>query len=202
MDKLIVVGSGGHARSCIDVIEQQNKFSIIGIIDKQNNNGNLIAGYSQIGSDTDLPHLISKSINLFIGIGFIKSSLVRKEYYERAKNLKYLFPKIISPHSYISDHSNIDEGTIVMHDALINSHCNIEKNCIINSKALIEHDVTVGAHSHISTAAVINGAAVIGKGCFIGSNATVGEGVTIGDESIISAGAYIKNNIPPKTTYK
>ena len=55
--------------------------------------------------------------------------------------------KIISPISYVSENSRIDEGSIVMHNALINSHCNIGINCIINSKALIEHDVTLGAHA-------------------------------------------------------
>ena len=34
MNKIVLVGGGGHARSCIDVIEMENKFSIAGIVDK------------------------------------------------------------------------------------------------------------------------------------------------------------------------
>ena len=202
MNKLILVGNGGHARSCIDVIEKQEKYSIIGIIDSQKLESNNEAKYSVIGNDSDLPNLLSKSKNIFIGIGFIKSSSVREEYYDRAKKLNFEFPTIISPISYISENSRIDEGSIVMHNALINSHCNVGANCIINSKALIEHDVTLGPHSHVSTAAVVNGSAVIGKGCFIGSNATIGEGVHIGDHCIVSAGSFVKQNLPPETIYK
>ena len=32
---IILIGAGGHATSCIDVIETTNKFKIIGLIDKK-----------------------------------------------------------------------------------------------------------------------------------------------------------------------
>ena len=38
MKKLILIGAGGHCKSCIDVIENQNKFKVEGLIDNQLNN--------------------------------------------------------------------------------------------------------------------------------------------------------------------
>ena len=37
-EKIFIIGSGGHAEACIDVIEKQKKFQVIGLIDikKQN----------------------------------------------------------------------------------------------------------------------------------------------------------------------
>ena len=35
MKKIILLGGGGHCKSCIDVIENENKYKIIGIIDKK-----------------------------------------------------------------------------------------------------------------------------------------------------------------------
>jgi FlaA1/EpsC-like NDP-sugar epimerase len=32
-EKIILIGGGGHAHSVIDVIEQENKYEIVGIID-------------------------------------------------------------------------------------------------------------------------------------------------------------------------
>ena len=32
--KIILVGSGGHAEACIDVIESEKKFKILGLVDK------------------------------------------------------------------------------------------------------------------------------------------------------------------------
>ena len=32
MDKILLIGAGGHARSCIDVLEEENQFEIAGLI--------------------------------------------------------------------------------------------------------------------------------------------------------------------------
>ena len=32
-DKIILIGGGGHCKSCIDVIEQEGRFTIAGIVD-------------------------------------------------------------------------------------------------------------------------------------------------------------------------
>ena len=29
---LLLIGAGGHAKSCVDVIEQENEFQIIGLV--------------------------------------------------------------------------------------------------------------------------------------------------------------------------
>ncbi len=35
MKKIILIGAGGHVRSCIDVIEQSKKYEIFGLIDNE-----------------------------------------------------------------------------------------------------------------------------------------------------------------------
>jgi len=37
MDKIILIGAGGHARSCMDVIESSVQFKIVGLVEKQLN---------------------------------------------------------------------------------------------------------------------------------------------------------------------
>ena len=34
MHRLIIIGAGGHAKSCIDVIECEKKYKILGLFDK------------------------------------------------------------------------------------------------------------------------------------------------------------------------
>ena len=45
MNKIILIGGGGHCKSVIDVIEQENKFEIAGIIDKPELLNSKILGY-------------------------------------------------------------------------------------------------------------------------------------------------------------
>ena len=54
MKKIILIGSGGHAKSCVDVIEMEKKFKIVGFVDK---NSKKLLGYKKIGSDDDLKKL-------------------------------------------------------------------------------------------------------------------------------------------------
>ena len=156
MDEIILIGSGGHARSCIDVIESESRFKIAGLIDNQSKKNNL-HGYPVIGNDNDLSRLSKYYKFAFIAIGQIKSSEIRIKLFNTLKGFGYILPTLISPLAYVSNHSKIDEGTIIMHNAIVNSFANIGKNNIINTKALIEHDVQVGNHCHISTGAIVNG---------------------------------------------
>ena len=62
-EKLILIGGGGHCKSCIDVIEQENKYEIAGIVDlKENidlNNGQTLAIDQDFSAYSVGSHLLS-----------------------------------------------------------------------------------------------------------------------------------------------
>lgn len=192
MEKILLIGGGGHCKSCIDVIEQEGKYSIAGIIDKKELLGQKVLGYEIIANDDDLAKLSKEYKYALVTIGQLKNSSLKENIFNRTKELGFILPTIISPRAYISKHSSIEEGSIVMHDVIINANSSIGKNCIINTKALIEHDVKIKDNCHISTASVINGHCTINENSFIGSNATVVQCIEIEKNSFIKAGSLIK----------
>ena len=155
--RIILVGGGGHCKACIDVIEQEGKYSIAGIVDVMEKLHQKILGYEIIATDDDLPGFVKEYENFLITLGQIKSPERRIRIFENLKESGIKLPVIISPLAYVSKHAKIEEGTIVMHYALVNAGAKVGKNCIINTKALIEHDAWIGDHCHIATGAVING---------------------------------------------
>jgi len=189
-ENILIVGGGGHARSLIDVIEQEGKFNIVGIIDKKELIGSSVLGYKIIGSDDDLEELRKDCEFAVVGVGQIKTPKVRIKIFNQLKELDFKLPTIISPRAYISKYASIKEGSVVMHNALINANAKIGRNCIINTKALIEHDVVVEDNSHISTGAILNGGVRVKKSSFIGSNATIREYIEVG--GFIKAGSLVK----------
>lgn len=189
-EKIILIGGGGHCHSVIDVIEQENKYEIIGIIDTKENIGKKVLDYEIIACDDDLEELFKTCKNAVITIGHIKSNITRVKLFAKLKNIGFSLPVIISPLAYVSKYSKIDEGTIVMHHALINTNAKIGKNCIINTKALIEHDCIVEDNCHISTASVLNGGVVLKENTFFGSNATSKQESII--DGFIKAGSLVK----------
>ncbi len=195
MNKIILIGGGGHCKSVIDVIEQENKFEIAGIVDKSELLNSKILGYPIIGNDSDLNNLAKKYQYALITVGQIKHSSPRIKLYDLAVEAKFTLPTIISPHAYVSRHSRLGRGTVVMHKAIINSNSNIGNNCIINSCSLIEHDVKVGDNCHISTGVIINGQTKIGNETFLGSGSIVKNGVCISEKKIISFGSVVSEDL-------
>ena len=191
MNSIILIGGGGHCKSVIDVIEQEGRFEIAGIIDKPELLGSDVLGYSVIGSDYDLDNLVKKYQYALITVGQIKTPELRIKLFNLAIKAGFVLPNIISPNAYVSRHSSIGNGTVVMHNAIINPSASIGDNCIINSKALIEHDCLISKHCHISTNATINGGVTVESGCFIGSGAITKELITISENSFIKAGSLI-----------
>ena len=195
MNEIILIGAGGHARSCIDVIEQSGQFKIAGLVEKGKLNNKENLGYPIIGTDDDLQNLRQKYSHSLITVGQIKSPETRMRLYQLLKGMDYTLPVIISPRAYVSKHAQIGEGTIIMHGAIVNANAEIGQNCIINNKALIEHDVVIDDHCHIATCAIVNGAVTVGNGSFIGSGAVTKQSISIGNNCIIGAGVTLKSDI-------
>lgn len=192
MKQILLVGAGGHCKSCIDVIEQIGGWQIAGIVDRKDSGVTDVLGYPVIGSDEDLPELRNSYEFAFVTVGQIASSELKIKLFNMLKKFDFKQPSLISPLAYVSKHATIGEGTIVMHHALVNAAARIGNNCIINSKALVEHDAVIGDHCHISTSAVINGGVVVGEQSFVGSHATTKHTVSIPAQSFIKAGLLVK----------
>ena len=192
-EKILLIGGGGHCKSCIDVIELEGIYEITGVIDKKELIGQKVLAYEIVASDDDLARFADIR-NVLITVGQVKSPQTRIRLYELAKKLEFSFPTIISPRSYVSKYAQVGEGTIIMHDALVNAGARVGANCIINSKALIEHDAVVEEHCHISTAAVINGGVKVRTGTFWGSGAVGKEYEQTKENDFINAGSLFKEN--------
>lgn len=189
---ILLIGGGGHCKAVIDVIETEGSFQIAGIVDQKELLGQKVLGYEVIGCDDDLEMLFGRFKYAIVTVGQIRSPDIRIRLFNQLKTIGYKIPSIISPRAYVSKHATINEGTIIMHDVLINANAAIGDNCIINTKALIEHDTIIGDHCHISTGTILNGNTKIGDCSFIGSNAVSKEGSCVEERTFIKAGSIIK----------
>ena len=202
MKTLLLIGGGGHCRSCIDVIESSQHYTIVGIVEREAATGAAVLAYPILGGDDDLPQLLEKYSAALITIGQIKSAESRVRLFERLKALGAELPSVVSSQAYVSRQASLAAGTVVMHGAIVNAYAVVGQNCIINSQALIEHDAVVETHCHISTGAKLNGNVYVESGCFIGSGVIVREGVRIGANSFIQAGSVVLSDVLAGTVYR
>ncbi|MEY8214498.1 MAG: NeuD/PglB/VioB family sugar acetyltransferase, partial [Colwellia sp.] len=194
--KLILLGGGGHCRSCIDVIDAEQKYQIVGVLDKFEDIGTDILGYKVIGEDRDILTYIEEGCFFLITVGHLGNRDIRNKLFSFLAEHKAKLASIVSPNAYVSNSAKIGAGTIVMHGAIVNALAKIEENCIINTRSLIEHDCVIRAHSHISTGAVINGGVEVSEGTFFGSNSVSKQSVKTVKNDFIKAGTCFSGHNP------
>jgi sugar O-acyltransferase (sialic acid O-acetyltransferase NeuD family) len=191
---ILLVGAGGHARACIDVIEAEGRFSVGGLVGLPDQVGTSVLGYPVLGTDSDLPFLLASHAHALVTVGQIETPDHRIRLFSALERCSYALPSIVSPRAHVSRHAVVAAGTIIMHGAIVNAGAIVGRNCILNSQSLVEHDAVIADHCHISTAAVVNGGAHIAVGTFLGSNSCVREGLSVGARCVIGMGQRIVKN--------
>lgn len=191
---ILLVGAGGHARSCIDVIESVSSYAIGGLIGRAEEVGTTVFGYSVVGTEADLPRLRGGHSHALVGVGQLKTAAPREKLFSLLVENGFTLPAVVSRRAYVSPRATLGAGTIVMHGAVVNAGARIGQNCIVNSQALVEHDVEVGDHCHVSTGARVNGGVTVGRGTFIGSGSTIMQGVRIGERCVVAMGVSARRD--------
>jgi sugar O-acyltransferase (sialic acid O-acetyltransferase NeuD family) len=193
---IILIGAGGHARSCIDVIEQQGEYRIAGLVGMADEMHTQVLGYSVIATDADLPALARNFQYALVTVGQIATPEHRMRMFQEAGRLGFTLPSIVAPTAHVSAHASIGAGTVVMHSAVVNAGARVGQNCIINTRALVEHDAQVDDHCHIATGAILNGAVQVGAGSFVGSGTVVKQGVRLGQRCVVGMGLAVRHDQP------
>ncbi|MBP0633196.1 acetyltransferase [Cupriavidus sp. AcVe19-1a] len=193
MKRIVIIGSGGHAKSIIDVVERERKHRIVGLIDTTSRE---VMGYRVIGDEASLQALI-KEYRVDGALIAIGDNSVRAQVAERIESLcpGIQFTVAIHPTACIGRDATIGAGTVVMAGAVINACSAIDRHCIINTGACIDHDCKVHDFVSLAPGVITGGECNIGAYAAVGLGANLIHGITIGDHAVIGAGTLVINDI-------
>lgn len=196
MEKIILIGGGGHCKIIIELIRLIGEYKIAGICDVKKGS---ILGVPFIGTDEILPEVYLSGVrNAFICFGAIGRARERKVMGKKLLKQGFYLPNLIHPSANISSNIKIGMGNFIGVNAIVNVNSSILDCCIINSAAVIEHDVQLGSYVHVAPGAVICGGAKIDDLAHVGPNATVLECCNIATGVIVGAGSIITRSIKKK----
>lgn len=194
MNKVILIGNGGHAKVIRDMIERHPEFDLYAILD-----GQIRDKFIEKGIIFDSLDCINqyKHTKFIIAIG---NNLVREKIVNQYNLVDSDFATIVDPASAVSKFARVSIGTVVMPNAVVNSHAIIGRHSIINTGAIIEHDNILGDYTHISPGAVLSGTVTVGDYTHVGSGSVVIPNINIGARCIIGAGSVIIKDIESNVT--
>ena len=194
MEKLIIIGAGGYAKSVLDSVDYYN-YRIKGFLDEFSVEDEHL-GYPVCWKSLDEIDAPEKYF-YFIAIG---NNVRRKIWFDRLVEHKLRLINVVDRSAIISPEARIGNGCFFGKMSVVNSNARIGDDCIINTKSLVEHGCTVNDHANISTNAVINGDVIIGEGTFVGTcSVTIGQ-KTIGSWSTIGAGSVVIKDVSDGVT--
>jgi len=195
-NRLVLIGGGGHCKSILDTLLNNNLYSEIVIVDRKDNISKSILGVPIIGCDDDLLHLYQSGYtHAFITIGSVGDPSIRIKLYNLIKSIGFKIPNIIDSSAIISTHATLSECIYVGKNAVINAGSNIHNCAIINTGSIVEHDCVVGQFSHIAPGSVICGEVQIEQYVHVGARSVIKQQLKIGANTIIGMGSVVLKNI-------
>ncbi len=186
--KLLIIGSGGHGRCCLDIARDMNIYDQIAFLD-DNHIHETINDCQVIGTVDEMSSYYPEYSDIFIALG---NNKLRRKLLMQAKEIGYSCPSLISPDSYISRFAHIGEGTVVFPHSVIEANANIGNGCIISSNVTINHDAEIEDYCLIYCSTVIRPNTHIGSLSVIGNNCTISSGSKIKAGSDIKDGSVIE----------
>lgn len=192
MNRIIIIGCGGHGKVIAD-IAVKNGYKDISFID-DNTKGECI-GFPVIGTINDIESFCDGRTDFIIGIG---NNYTRKFI---AEKYDINWTTLIHPSAQIAINVSIGNGTVVMAGAVINTCASIGNHCIINTGAVVEHDNIINDYVHISSGVKISGTVVVGECTWIGTGSSVINNIDICNDVIIGVGSVVIRNIREPGTY-
>ncbi len=197
MDNILIIGSSGHAKVVIDIVEQKGKYNILGLIDPHIDVGECVLGYKILGKDEDLIKICaSNNVNkaiVAIGDNYIRSKAVSN--IQNICSSSLMFVSAVHPRANIGKDVHIGKGSVVMAGVSINSCSSIGEFCVLNTNSSIDHDSCMGSFASLAPNVATGGNCKIGDYSSVNIGATIMQNINIGDNTIIGAGATVLNDI-------
>jgi UDP-perosamine 4-acetyltransferase len=194
--QIIVVGAGGHAKVCIELLQAQGEEVAYCVGNPESPETCL--GVPVLKGDDHLTALRRNGYGrVFIAIG---SNRVRNKLAWKATEMGFVLVNAISPAAIVSPSATLGVGIAVMAGAVINAEASISDLCIINTGATIDHDCVIGLAVHIAPQCALSGNVHVGELSFVGVGSKIIPEVHIGESVMVGAGSVVISNIDSAVT--
>ncbi len=197
MKRIVLFGGGLHVGYCIDIILQEGKFEIVGIIDSIGEIGSSLYGFEIIGRQDDLIPLISDK-NIEAGVITIGDNYSRKQVFDDIMRQvpDFEFVNAIHPSVIVGSGVEIGIGVVVMAGCIINPYSKVSNFCFLATGAQVEHDCLIKDFASLSAGCVLGGKVTIGPYSALTLGVIVMDRLSIGENTVVGSGSLVTKNLP------
>lgn len=196
MNGVLVVGAGGHARVCLEVLQDLG-IAVSGCLSRDGTATGPLS-VPVLGPDSELEARIAAGQNeVFLAVG---DNRARLGLWSRVQRAGGTLVTAVSPAATCSRTASLGHGTVMLPGAIVNAGAQLGAAVIVNTNASIDHDCVLGDGVHVAPGVAVAGGVRLGRGVFIGVGASLVPGVRIGDHATVGAGAVVLEDVDDGAT--
>lgn len=192
---VVVIGNGGHARSCVDAWSTTTPHQPVGCT------GQDPAEHGEVpylGTDDVLSALVADGLSrAFVAIG---SPGLRARLADQAAALGLAPFTVVADSAQVARTAEVGPGSALLRGAVVGAYARIGAGCIVNTGATVDHDCVLGDYSHVAPGTHLAGTVTVGAHALVGVGASVRPGITIGEGAVVGAGAVVVHDVPAGAT--
>ena len=189
---LIIIGSGGHSNSVMEVIEETKIYNNIFFVDDNYERLKNLSNKKFLGKVRDLKKFKKYSSSVFVALG---DNSIRESIIKKVLDYNFKLINVISNTSLVSSSVKLSKGIFIGKSCVINANTKIGKGSIINTNSSIDHDCKIGNFCHVAPGCLLLGDVKISNNTFLGARTTVLNNVSIGQKSKIGAVSLVNKNL-------
>ncbi|MBL8024236.1 MAG: acetyltransferase [Elusimicrobia bacterium] len=199
--RIVLLGTGGHARVLMDALRSCTAPFPEWAMDKDRKKwGSKWEGIRIFKGDDSLQAILNMGATHYVvGVGGNGDNRARARLFVKLKASGLDPFSVRHSSAVVSPGAILGSGVQLLPGCVVNAGAVIGENVIINSRAVVEHDCFIEEHVHVAPGAVLCGGVYVGKGSHIGAGAVIRQKIRIGSQSLVGAGAVVVRDVPPNT---
>lgn len=184
INKLLIVGAGGHGRSVAEAIllNSATKFVIAGFVDDSWPTNDQVWDFPILGDTLNFDQYLVQAKNAIVAIG---NNKLREKLQSRLVNAGFNVVTIIHPQAIVSPRAKIGIGSTIMAGAIVGTESQLGEGVIVNSGAVVDHHCEIANYGHLGVGTAMAGGSRLGKGAWLHAGNALGYGGVIEDWMIV-----------------
>ena len=176
LQRLLVVGAGGHGRSVAEAAELSGQFEVVGFLDDALPAGISVVGFPVLGAVASMAQHQSVVEQAIVAVG---NNAVREKLMMQLTAAGFTWATLVHPRAFVSPSSVMGAGAAVMAGAIVGTEARLGVGAIVNCGAVVDHHSTVEDYGHLGVNASMAGGTVLGRSAWMQAGAALGYGVTV-----------------------
>lgn len=195
MNKLIIIGAGGHGRVVADIAQRVGSYDEISFLDDAEPTAGF--GYAYLGKIDDF-HKFIDAYDMFVAIG---NNDIRKTITIKLAEKHARLATIVAPDAVIGNNVTVGVGSVILSGVVVNTGSKIGKGVIVNAGSILDHDCVVEDFCHIAVGARLCGSVFVGANSWIGAGTTAKSNVRICNNCTVEIGSAIVSDLKEPGPY-